>query len=244
MRNVWTIAAREFRQYFISPLAYAVAASLYLILGGIFFINLYFGLQAGSMTPDGRMVLGPLVTILVLIITPLLTMRLIADESRMGTLELLLTSPVRDWELVVGKWLGAMAFVLVLLVVTWIYPIILNQLADPGIDQGVLVSAYLGLFLLAATILAIGVLISALFDNPIVAAVATVGGLLVLWILGGLGTGSGTVSELASYLGLVDHFYDNLYRGIINLSDVVYYVTLTAFALFLGAQVLQARRWR
>ena len=243
MRNVWIIASREFRGYFISPLAYAIAASIFLILGGIFFINIFFGLQAGGIPADGRMVVGPLVTILVFV-TPALTMRLLADEHRMGTLELLLTSPVRDWEVVVGKWLGSFGFLIIILGVTWIYPTILNGMTEPGIDQGILLSFYLGLLLLTGSMLAVGVLLSGLFENPLAAFFVSLGVLLGLWILGGLGNSSGVLGRAAGYLGLVDHFYDNLYRGIISLVDVIYYLSLTAFALFLGSQVLQARRWR
>ncbi|MGA9532118.1 MAG: ABC transporter permease [Anaerolineales bacterium] len=243
MKNVWVIASREFRQYFISPLAYAIAASVYLILGGIFFINIYFGMQSNGVSPDGRMVVGPLVTVLVFA-TPALTMRLLADEQRMGTLELLLTAPVRDWEVVVGKWLGSFGFLVALILVTWIYPIILNGMTDPGIDQGILVSVYLGLLLLAGAMLAIGVLISGLFENPLAAFFVTLATLLVLWILGGLASSGGLMGQVAGYLNLVDHFFNNLYQGVISLADVVYYLTLIILALFLGSQVLQTRRWR
>lgn len=243
MRNAWIIASREFKAYFVSPLAYAIAASIFLILGGIFFINIYFGLQSGGIPADGRMVIGPLVTIMVFVI-PALTMRLLADENRMGTLELLLTSPVRDWEVVLGKWLGSFGFLLVLLVITWIYPLILNGMTDPGIDQGVLVSAYLGLVLLSGSMLAVGVLISGMFENPLAAFFVSLGALLGLWIVGGLGNSSGLLGQIASNLGIVDHFYNNLYRGVVNLVDLTYYVSLIAFSLFVGAQVLQARRWR
>lgn len=243
MKNIWVIASREFRQYFISPLAYAIAASIYLILGGLFFLNIYVGLQGGGISPDGRMVIGPLVTILVFV-TPALTMRLLADEQRMGTLELLLTAPVRDWELVVGKWLGSFGFLAVVLLVTWIYPIILHSMADPGIDQGILVSAYLGLLLLTSSMLAIGVLISALFENPLAAFFTTMAALLALWIVGNFGSGSGLLSSVTGYLGLLDHYYDNLYRGVLHLTDIVYFVSLSSLALFLAAQAVQARRWR
>ncbi|MFP3853997.1 MAG: ABC transporter permease [Anaerolineales bacterium] len=243
MRNVWIIASREFRGYFISPLAYAIAASIFLILGGIFFINIYFGMQSGGIPADGRIVLGPLVTILVFV-TPALTMRLLADEHRMGTLELLLTSPVRDWEVIVGKWLGSLGFLLIILLVTWIYPIILNGMTDPGIDQGVLVSAYLGLILFTGSMLAVGTLISSLFENPLAAFFVSLGALLSLWIIGGLGNSAGLLGRIASYLGMVDHYYDNLYQGVVSLVDITYYVSFIALSLFLGAQALQARRWR
>ncbi len=243
MRNVWIIAAREFRQYFISPLAYVIAAMVFLILGGIFFINLYFGAQTGQINPDGRIVIGPLVTILVFVI-PAITMRLLADEQRMGTMELMLTAPVRDWELVIGKWLGSFLYMLALLAVTWVYPLILHQLTTPGIDQGILVAVYLGLVLLVAAMLAIGVMISGLFENPIAALFTTLAVLLGLWILGGLGSGASTGSQIANYLSLVDHFYANLYRGVLDLTDIVYYLSLTALSLFVGSLIVQARRWR
>jgi ABC-2 type transport system permease protein len=243
MRNIWIIASREFKLHFISPLAYAVATMVYLILGIIFYLNINYGLQMGQITPDGRMVLGPLVTIL-LFATPALTMRLLADEQRMGTMELLLTAPVRDWEMVVGKWLGSFFFMLLLLAVTWVYPLILNRMTRPGIDQGLLVSAYLGLTLFAASMLGLGVMFSALFKSPVAAFFVTLAAFLFLWIVGGLGSGAGVGSEIASQLSFVDHFYNNLYRGVINLGDVIYFLSITALALFLGTQIIEARRWQ
>lgn len=243
MRNVWIIARREFRQYFISPVAYAVAAMILLILGGLFAINLSLGLMTGQVTPDGRLVIGALVTILVFAV-PAITMRLLADEHRMGTIELLLTAPLRDWELVVGKWLGAMGFMFVILAATWVYPLILHRLTTPGIDQGALVSAYIGLVLLVSAIVSIGVLISSLFTSPVAAFFTTLGVLLILWIIGNFAVGSGWWSEAVRYLSLVDHYYANLYRGVLDLGDVIYFLSLTALALFLGSQVVEARRWR
>jgi ABC-2 type transport system permease protein len=243
MRNVWIIASREFRHYFISPIAYALATMLYLILGGIFFINVYYGLQTGQITPDGRIVIGAMVTIL-LFTTPGITMRLLSDEYRMGTMELLLTAPVRDWELVVGKWLGAFGFMFVVLAVTWVYPLILHRMTSPGIDQGTLVAAYVGLLLMVGAMLAIGVFISALFRSPVAALFVTLGVMLGLWIVGGLASSSGTLGQLAGYLSFVDHYYNNFYLGVLDLGDAVYFLSMTALALFLGTQVVEARRWR
>jgi ABC-2 type transport system permease protein len=242
MHNIWVIASREFKQYFASPLAYAMAAMLYLILGFLFYVNINFGLQNGQITPDGRIVIGPMITILVFI-TPLITMRLLADEQRMGTLELLLTAPVRDSELVVGKWLGALGFILVLLIPTWVYPLVMNWMTQPGIDQGVLVTAYLGLALLMAAMLGVGTLVSGLFNNPFVAFLATEAALLGLWVVGALGSGTGTVSDVSGYLGMIDHYYNNFYQGVFQVTDITYYISLTALALFFSAQVIQARRW-
>jgi ABC-2 type transport system permease protein len=243
MRNVWIIASREFRHYFVSPIAYALATMLYLILGGIFFINVYYGLQTGQITPDGRIVIGAMVTIL-LFATPAITMRLLADEYRMGTMELLLTAPVRDWELVVGKWLGAFGFMFTVLAVTWVYPLILHRMTSPGIDQGTLVAAYLGLMLMVAAMLAIGVFISALFRSPVAAFFVALGVMLGLWIVGGLASSGGAVGQLAGYVSFVDHYYNNFYLGVLDLGDAVYFLSLTALALFLGTQVIEARRWR
>ena len=241
MRNIWIIARREFRHYLVSPLAYVVLAMVFLILGGIFFINIYYGMQSGGISPDGRIVLQPLVTIL-LFATPALTMRLLAEEQRMGTMELLLTAPVRDWELVIGKWLGSFFFMLLILAATWVYPFILDLMTDPGIDQGVLVSSYVGLTFMVASMLAMGVLISSLFENQVPAFFATLGLLLFLWILGGF-AGSGG-SPITRYLSFLGHFYDNLFRGVLHLTDLTYYLSLTILALFLGTQVVETRRWR
>jgi ABC-2 type transport system permease protein len=243
VRNVWIIAGREFRHYFISPMAYVLAFLLFLILGGLFAINVYFGMESGQVSPDGRLVLGPMVTILIFT-TPIVTMRLLAEEQSTGTIELLLTAPVRDWELVVGKWLGSFGFLLALTSVTWVYPLILHRMTDPGIDQGTLVAAYLGVALMVAAILAIGTLISAFFKSSLAAAGATLAVILLLWIIGGFASGVGGANEIARYLSFVSHFYDNFYRGVIDLKDVVYYVSLTGLSLFLASQVMESRRWR
>jgi ABC-2 type transport system permease protein len=243
MRNVWTIASREYKLYFSSPAAYMVAFMILLILGIIFYANI-----AGSMIqqfpPSIQGVLGPLTTIL-LFVTPAITMRLLAEEQRLGTMELLLTAPVRDWELVVGKWLGGFLFLLTILAVTWLYPIVMNQMVDPGIDQGPLITGYLGMVLICAALVAIGVAVSSLFSNQIAVFFATLGIYLVLWLIGvptqAMGAGGG---ELLSYLDITEHFYNTFYQGIIDLSDVIYFLSLTALALFLGTVSVETRRWR
>ena len=243
MRNVITIAWKELRLYFASPIAFAVATMVYLILGGIFFINVYFGLQGETIPPDGRIVINPLVTIL-LFATPAITMRLLADEQRMGTIELILTAPVKDWELIVGKWLGSFAFMFLLIAVTWIYPLIIHRMSEPGIDQGVLLSAYLGLIFMVGALLAIGVFISALFKSSVAAFFPTLAVFLGLWIMESFGSGVGLGSEIIRNLSFVSHYYETLFLGMIDLGDLIYYFSLTALALFLGTQVTEARRWR
>jgi len=243
MRNVWTLASREYKLYFATPAAYLVAFVLLLIMGIIFYANV-----AGSMIqqfpPTIQGVLGPLMTLL-LFVTPAITMRLLAEEQRLGTMELLLTAPVRDWELVVGKWLGGFLFMVTILAVTWLYPIFLNQLVNPGIDQGPLVTGYLGVLLFTASLVAVGVAVSSLFANQIAVFFATLGVFLFLWLINlpsqALGAGGG---ELLRYLDISDHFYNTFYTGIIDLSDIIYYLSLTALGLFLGSVFVESRRWR
>src|SRR5512133_2503951 len=138
MGNIWTIAKREYKHYFSSPVAYVIAFMILLILGILFYGNL-LGSILQQVPPTVQIVLGPLVTLFLFTI-PAVTMRTLAEEQRMGTLEILLTAPVRDWELVCGKWLGALLFLLTIVLVTWLYPILMNRIVSPGIDQGLLVS--------------------------------------------------------------------------------------------------------
>ena len=243
MRNIWTIARREYNLYFGTPMAYMVAFLFFLVLGVLFYSNIVAGLFQ-QMTPDTQVIVGPMTT-LILFVTPALTMRLLAAEQSSGTIELLLTAPVRDWELVVGKWLGSFMFMCTLFLVTLIYPIILNRLVSPGIDQGIMVSGYLGLILIAASLTAIGVAISSLFKNQNAAFFATLGVFLLLWLIGVPTEASGSAgSEILRYLDFRSHFFNTLFRGVIDLSDLVYYLSLTALALFFGTVSVETRRWR
>ena len=243
MRNVWTIASREYKLYFASPAAYLVAFMVLLILGIIFYANVMAAMMQ-QFPPGIQVILGPLTTIL-LFATPAITMRLIAEEQRLGTIELLLTAPIKDWELVVGKWLGGFLFMLTIIALTWLYPIFLNQIVSPGIDQGPLVTGYLGIVLIIAALVAVGVAISSLFSNQIAAFFLTLGVYLFFWLISTPSQAmGGSGAELLSYLSLSDHFYDTLYRGIIDLRDIVYYLSVTALALFLGSVLVETRRWR
>jgi ABC-2 type transport system permease protein len=244
MRNIWVIAQKEYKHFFISPIAYVVAFAILLIVGILFYVNILAG-TVQQYTPNVQVIIGPMVTLL-LFSTPAITMRAMAEEQKTGTLEILLTAPVRDYEVVVGKWLGGVLFLLTLILVSWFFPILLNQLVQPGIDQGLMLAGYLGLFLLAASFLAIGVMMSSFFSNQIAAFFATLGVLLVLWMIsyplqatGGAGNGS-----LLSYLDLSEHFYNTFYQGIIELKDIVYYLSVIAVALFLGSVSVETRRWR
>ncbi len=243
MRNIWVIARREYKLFFISPVAYAVAFMIFLILGIIFYANVAAAVAQQS-APSVQIVLAPLVTLL-LFTCPALTMRLLADEQRMGTMELLLTAPVRDIELVVGKWLGAFLFMLSLIAVTWVYPVILNLLEKPGIDQGMLVTGYLGLILLVAAFLAIGVAVSSFLSNQIAVFFITLGLFLVLWMISYPAQAMGsTGGDLLRALDMSEHYYNTFYTGILELKDIVYYLSVTCLGLIIGTMSVESRRWR
>lgn len=248
MRNIWTIAKREFNNYFTSPVAYTIAFLFLLILGLIFVLNIFyyssnpFGM---SDAPDVSSVTGPMAFLFILAI-PALTMRLVADEVRMGTMELLLTAPVRDYELIIGKWLGAFLFILVLIAVTLVFPLMLNQIVAPdGIDQVKMLSAYLGTILAAAALLALGVGISALFDNQIAAFFVTLSLFIILWwLVGAPANILPTGGEVFRYLDLSSQVYDGFNQGIIKLSSIVYFLSLISLGLFVGSAAVELRRWR
>jgi ABC-2 type transport system permease protein len=243
MRNIWTIARREYKLYFSTPAAYMIAFMVMFILGLIFYVNIASAVLQ-QVPPGVEVVIGPLVTLL-LFSTPAITMRLIAEEQRMGTIELLLTAPLRDFELVVGKWLGGFLFLLTLVALTWIFPITLNLLVDPGIDQGPLVTGYLGIVLICAALTAIGVAVSSLFNNQIAAFFATLGVFLGLWLMSMPAQAmGGTGGELLRYLDFTEHFYNTLMRGVIDLTGIVYYLSVTGLALFVGSMLVETRRWR
>lgn len=246
MRNIWTIAKREYNHYFISPIAYVVAFTILLVLGIIFALVIYSAGQSAlyGSTPDIGPITGSFAFLLVLS-TPALTMRLLADENRMGTMELLLTAPLRDSELVIGKWLGGLLFILTVVGITLVYPIILNSLIDPGIDQGAMMTAYLGLILVAASFLAIGVGISALFTNQVAAFFITMITLVLLWWLMGFPANYvQTGGEVFRYLDMQSHFYNSLGAGKINVTDLAYFFSLIAVGLFTGTMAVETRRWR
>lgn len=248
MRNIWTIARREYKQFFISPVAYAVAFLFLIIMGWFFFSGMMEAIVNAMYqpyAPSVQMVIGPMVTLL-LFTMPVITMGSLAKEQSSGTLELLLTSPVRDAEVVVGKWLGNFLFILTLLGMTLVYPIALNFMVEPGIDQGLMITGYLGLVLMISSLLAIGVAISSLFSNQIAVFAVNLAIILFIWLVRSIstsGVSSGIGSQIVQNLNFIDH-YINFYRGTISLSDLAYYLSLTALALLLGTVFVESRRWR
>ncbi|MBM4422389.1 MAG: hypothetical protein FJ030_03225 [Chloroflexi bacterium] len=256
MRNVWTVAKREFAHYFVSPIAYAVVLLFLIILGLLFVVNVYFLSQqsgfGGGGEPTMQFVFGPLSS-LILFFAPVLTMRLMAEEQSKGTLELLLTAPVREWEVVFGKWLGAWMFGLCLIGATAVYALILFAYGNP--DIGPIYSGYLGLALMIGAILAMGVLASSLTGNLIVAVAIGYAFTLMIWIIGfasdliqslasGFGGRSNAIVEVVNHIDFSNHFQSTFNRGIIDTVDIIYFASVIAISLFIATRVVEARRWR
>jgi len=237
MRSALAIAWKEIQAYFTSPTAYIVA----MIFVGI--IGFFFANSINTPYPEATARGYVVPTTLVLVfLAPALTMRLMAEEQKMGTFELLLTAPVRDWEVVLGKFIASMAFFVGTLSLTFYFVILLFWYGSP--DVGPLWSSYLGLILYGATVLSVGLLASSLTSNQIVAAVVAIGVLFILYFLDAAGSRlEGIPATLLNEIGLAVHF-DDFSRGVIDLGNVIYYLSTTLLFLFLTTRSLESRRWR
>jgi ABC-2 type transport system permease protein len=246
---------KEMRLYFGSPVAYVVF-TFFLLIAGWFFsqIFLYYSeisMRAFMQPGMGQnlniteSVMRPLFTnmsVVLLFFIPMLTMRLFAEEKKSGTIELLLTYPVRDGEVLAGKFLAAAGLYVVLLGLTLLYPGLIAYFTR--VEWGPILTGYLGLVLTGATFLAVGVFISSLTENQIVAGFGTFGVLLGFWIIGwGAEFAGGNVRAVLQYLSVTEHM-DGFSRGLIDTKDLVYYVSAIALALFLTLRSLESKRWR
>lgn len=257
MRNALILAQKETAALFVSSVAYVVLTG-FLLLGGWFFFNLLFrfnalltlyanlqNLEAVQALNLNEYVIAPLLhnlTIILIILVPLITMRSFSEEKRSGTYELLLTAPLSVTEIVAGKFLACLFFVFVMLLLTAIYPVILLFFGNPEFGQ--VASGYLGLFLLTATFVSVGLFTSSLTENQIVAAVSCFVILLLLYVLSWPAETSGTtVSALLKYLSVIDHFSE-LVKGLIDTRDLVYFFSLILLALFLTQRSVESFRWR
>jgi ABC-2 type transport system permease protein len=257
MRNIVTLAGREIRSYFSSPVAYVLIA-VYLALAGYFFYALLSAfnttLQIYSMmrNPEllsrfnlNQMVIIPLLanlSVLLIFIVPAITMRTFPEEKRGGTYELLLTSPLRVSEIVLGKFLGGLVLVLVMVFLSGIFGALLLYYGNPEVP--LMLAGYLGLALMATVFLAIGTLVASFTDNVVIAYVGALFALLVLYTVGWLGdTMQGGAAELIKYLSITDHFQE-LTKGVIDTRDLVYFATLLVLSLFLTQRSVESVRWR
>ncbi len=257
MRNVLTIGGRELRSYFSSPVAYVLLAA-YLALAGYFFFALLSAfnqtLQMYSMmrNPEmlsrfnlNQMVVVPLLhnmCVLLIFIVPAISMRMFPEEKRSGTYELLLTSPVRVGEIVLGKFLGGLVLVLLMVALSGLFGILLVSYGNPEVPM--MLSGYLGLALMATVFLAVGTLISSFTDNVVIAYVGTLFALLVLYTIGWLGeTTQGAAGRIVRYASITEHFSE-LAKGVIDTKDLVYFATLLLIGLFLTLRSVESVRWR
>lgn len=236
MSTTLAIAERELKSFFASTVAWIIAAAFMAISGFLFSVILLNSNEASM-----RFLISNL-SVVFLFIAPFLTMRLLAEENRLGTVELLLTNPVRDIEVVLGKFLGVMAFILVMLAFTLYFPLLLFIFGTP--DPGPIITGYLGVVLQAAAFAAIGLAISSTTENQIVAAFLAFAINLILWLSESISTFLGKpLSDVAKYLSITSHFQD-FSRGVIDSSHVIFFLSVVAAALFLTYLSLQTRRWR
>ncbi len=240
----FVICRRELRSYFTSYIAYTLLA-LFLLLSGYFFYSdlVFFVLFGGYMLPTGLWQFVFLdMRLCTLLVLPLLTMRLFAEERKLGTIELLWTYPVRDRDIVAGKFFACWLFFLVMLLLTVLNPILFYQFY--AFDVGPLAAAYLGIFLLGTAFIACGMFVSSLTENQVVSAMGTYAILVFFWFLTwNEEAASQRLLGLLLRLSLFDRFY-NFARGVIDTKDVVFFAVFSGFFLFLTLQSLNARAWR
>ena len=260
MKNVLTIAGRELRSYFVSPIAYVVLTG-YLLLAGWFFFNLlarfnllvsmYSSFQGQGMGDAvarlnlNEFVMAPLLhnlAVILLIVIPMITMRSFAEEKRTGTYELLLTSPVGTGEIVIGKFLGAAGFVVVLVALTSVYGAILVAYGNP--EVGIMLAGLLGLFLLSVTFVTVGLFASSLTENQIIAAVTGLVMLLLLFVIAWPADSAGeTVGGVLRYVSVTEHF-EQMVKGVIDTKSLVYFGSMVVGWLFLTQRSVESIRWR
>lgn len=247
---IFTIAGREVRSLFLSPLAWSILAVVEFILGYLFLSQIDFFMRiqprlAGMEGAPGltEITVAPLfgnAAIVLLLVVPMITMRLVSDERRGQTLPLLFSAPLSMTEIIIGKYLGVMAFLGIMLGLIVLLP--LSLLMGGSLDFGMLISGLLGLALLLASFAAAGLYMSTLTAHPAVAAISTFGLLLLLWILDWAGRfGEGDAGGVLSYLSILRH-YEPLLRGVFNSADVVYYLLFIAAFLVLSIRRLDADR--
>ncbi len=253
MRNILAIAGKELRAYFASPIAFVVIGFFALLYGYFFYALLSFfnrqsmqmGMGMGGTMNINQMLIAPVlsnVTVILLFILPMITMRTYAEEKRSGTIELLLTSPLTDMQIILGKFLGAMALYATMLAVTLIHVALLFLYGTP--EWKPVVTGYLGLLLMGGCFISLGLLISSLTRNQIVAGMVTFAVFLMLWVINWIGTFVGpTAQAILAHLSITDHF-DDFAKGVIDTKHLVYYLSFIAFGLFLTAKAVDSERWR
>jgi ABC-2 type transport system permease protein len=259
MKNVLAILQKEMRTYFNSPIAYAVLV-VFLLISGYFFYGIlssfvefsmraafqaqYYRMSVPKMNVN-EMAIRPLfqnLSVIFIFLLPMITMRLFAEEKRSGTIELLYTSPITRTETILGKYLAALALFVIMILLTMVHQAFFVIYGNP--ELGPVLAAYLGIFLMGASFLSLGLLISSLTENQIIAAVVGFGLFLLLWAIGWLASFAGPgLGKILSYLSIFEHF-DDFAKGVIDTRDVIFYLSFTFFGLYLTYRSLESVRWR
>ncbi|MEC8931853.1 MAG: ABC transporter permease subunit [Candidatus Latescibacterota bacterium] len=259
MRNLWAIYTKELRSYFVSPVAYVIAG-VFLLLSGYLFRNILmqFNFWCIQFSQRAQFMQGGMPNLnlnemvvtqffgvmdfIWLLVVPMLTMRLLAEEKKNGTMELLMTSPISTVEILLGKFFACLTLYMTIVALTLVYCGILELYGDP--DWGPIWSAYLGYLLLGGTFIGVGMLASSVTENQIVAVLLAFGALLMLWLIDWSASFAGpTAAKVLQYLSIIQHLQD-FQRGVIDTSDVVFYLSFIFFSLFVTTRVLESRRWR
>jgi len=259
VRNILTIAGKELKGYFVSPIAYVVLTG-FLLLGGWFFYNLLarfnfiLGMYSAMRNPEAlaqvnlnQWVVEPLLhnlAVVLVILVPMITMRSFAEEKRAGTYELLMTSPVRTGEILAGKFVGAGMFLLIMVSLAGAFGALLWYYGNPGPEVPVMLAGFGGLFLMALTFAAVGICCSAFTENQIIAAVSGLVACLMLYVIGWPADTAGDVAGNAlRYLSITEHFAQ-LVKGVVDTTDLGYFVLVMALALFITHWTVESLRWR
>ncbi|RUA01089.1 MAG: ABC transporter [Candidatus Neomarinimicrobiota bacterium] len=253
MGNILTLAQKELRAYFVSPIAYVLLVFFALLFGYFYVssINFMIQLSMGQFGMGGPQIVNinefmirPLfgnTAVILLFMLPMLTMRSFAEEKRSGTIELLLTSPLTDFQIIMGKFLGAMALYTLMLSLTLVHIGVLFWYGEP--EWAPVLSGYLGLLLMGGSFISIGLAISSMTKNQIVAGVSTFAVLLLFWIINWMGDASGTMTQsVLAYLSILEHL-DDFSKGVIDTTHVTYYVSFITLGLFLTAKSMDMARW-
>jgi len=255
MQNILAIWQREMKSYFVSPIAYAVLVIFLFLMGLFFFGNLaelvQYSMMQAQLGQSGQPLDVPAyimrslfstTSVILLFLIPMLTMGLFSEEKKRGTIELLLTTPVGNFQAMIGKYLASLTFLLTLFVSSMLTISALFVYSQPALKP--ILSGYLGLFLYGAALLALGLFISTLTESQIVAVVVTFGISLVLWLISIFGSSStGAIKDVINYLSVISHL-DDFIKGVIDTSHVIYYVTFTFVGLFLAYRSLESTRWK
>lgn len=237
MKNILNIMLKDLKIYFISPIAYTIL-TIFLLISGYFFVLILFHSQECSM----HYVFGNM-SFTLLFIIPILTMRLISEEKKTGTIEILMTSPIKEIELVLGKFLSCFILFAIMIFLTLLYPILLLIIGNP--DKGPLITGYIGILLLGLSFISIGIFCSSLTKNQIVAAVLCFGLLLLIWTFGWVANESKNqiIKNIFQYICLLEHFND-FQKGIIDTKNIVYYLSFTGFFIYLTTKIVELKKWR